>query len=42
MVLSSEFVDVIKADFTGGSGGAGVDRRNFERFRGLCESAFLG
>ena len=25
----------------GSGGGPGVDRRNFERFRGLCESAFL-
>lgn len=33
MVLSSEFVEVIKADF-------GM-KRNFERFRQLCESAFL-
>ena len=32
-----------KADFADGNGpgGPGVDRRNFERFRGLCESAFL-
>ncbi len=42
MVLSSEFVDVIKADFSlGGGPSSGADRRNFERFRSLCEEAFL-
>jgi phosphatidylinositol-4,5-bisphosphate 3-kinase len=33
-VLSAEFVEVIKAD-------VGSARRNFERFRDLCENAFL-
>jgi phosphatidylinositol-4,5-bisphosphate 3-kinase len=34
LVLSSDFVEVIKADLGG-------QKKNFERFRDLCEKAYL-